>query len=130
MKGRSWERPGDLIAALAKDSPLHLDMINIPNQGSIEGLPPDAVVEIPAEVKGGRVTGVKIGAMPATLADIWTKVSKVHTLVAEAAVTGDRRLLEEVIRVDPAITEKQAASRALKDMLAAHADVLPQFAAK
>jgi len=127
LEGRAWERPGDLIHALATSTARHLDMINVPNRGAIAGLPEDAVVEIPAEVKSGELRPVRIGALPGPIAELCAPISAVHTLAADAAATGDRALLEEAIRIDPAIADKPAALRAITELIRAHADLLPKF---
>jgi alpha-galactosidase len=127
MHHRAWERPAEVIHALATGTRRRLDMVNLPNRGAIAGLPDDAVVETPAVVAGGTVTPLPL-AMPDALADLWTRVSAVHGLAADAAATGDRTLLAETIDRDPAITDKRAAHAAIADLLDAHADLLPRFA--
>lgn len=124
---RAWEHPGDVIAAMVTGKPFHVDMINVPNRGAIEGLADDAVVEVPAEVAGHSITPVKIGPPPAALAAIWAQVSATHSLIAQAAATGDRAAVAEAVRIDPAITDKAAALAAVKELLSLHADALPQF---
>jgi len=128
MGGRAWERPAEVIHALLTGTRRRMDMVNLPNRGAIAGLPDDAVVEVPALVTNGEVRGVPVGAMPDSIAGYLAQVSAAHTAVAEAAVHGDRALIEEAIRIDPAITEKVAAVQAIDELLHVHADVLPQFA--
>jgi len=131
LKGRAWERPGDLIHALSTGTELRLDMVNVPNSGAIDGLPDNAVVEVPARV----VTAEKrvglwlsaIGPLPDPIAELCGPISAVHSLAADAAATGNPALLEEAICIDPAIADKPAALRALTELIAAHADLLPQF---
>ncbi len=127
MAGRAWERPAEVIHALTTGTRRRLDMVNLPNRGAIAGLPDDAVVETPAIVADGTVTPVPL-TMPAPLVDLWTRVSAVHTLAAEAAATGDRAILAEAIERDPAIGDRPAAHAAIADLLVAHADLLPRFA--
>jgi len=126
--GRSWERPADVIHALATGSSCHLDMVNLRNDGAIANLPDEAIVEVPADVLGGAVEAVKVGELPAAVAELCSKVSAAHHVAAEAAVTGSRELVAEAIRIDPAITEKDAALEAIGEMIVAHTDLLPQFA--
>jgi len=66
-------------------------------------------------------------ALPERVAAICRKVSAVHTLVAEAAATGDRKLVEEAVRADPAVADKAAGLSAIRELIEAHRDVLPQF---
>lgn len=127
LKGRSWERPGDVIHALSTGQNLHLDMVNLANAGFISSLPEGAVVEVPARVERGKMCGSQVPHFPEPLAELLSRVSQVITLSAEAAVTGDVRLLEQVIELDLAITDKPAARKALPALLERHMDVLPQF---
>lgn len=127
MAGRSWERPGDVIAALAGGKALHLDMVNLVNGGQLHGLTNDAVVELPAQVSGGQVTPLDVPAFPAELLAYLQQVSHVHDLAAEAAATGDVRLVDEAVLADPAIPDKRAGLAAIHELLRVHAEVLPQF---
>lgn len=126
-EGRAWERPADVIHALATGTRRHLDTVNIPNRGAIAGLPDDAVVEVPAVVTNGEIQGVPIGPLPASIADYLAQVSAAHTAIADAAVSGDRALVAEAVQLDPAITDKPTALHALDELISLHADVLPQF---
>jgi alpha-galactosidase len=127
MEGRSWERPGIAASALATGASLHLDMVNLPNNSRVPNLPDDAIVETPAEIVDGELRAATLGPLPESIAELCAQVAAVHTLAARAAVTGNRALVEEVIRIDPAITNKPVALRAIKALLDVHADVLPQF---
>lgn len=128
LKGRSWERPGDVIHALSTGQNLQLDMVNLANAGFISSLPEGVVVEVPAQITGGEVCGVQVPHFPEPLAELLGQVSRVITLSAEAAATGNVALLEQVIELDPAIANKPAARKALPALLERHCDVLPQFA--
>lgn len=127
MEGRSWERPSDVIAALAGGKELHLDMVNLVNGGHLPGLPDNAVVELPAQVSGGQVTPLDVPAFPEELLAYLQQVSHVHDLAAEAAATGEVRLVDEAVLADPAIPDKRAGLAAIHELLRVHADVLTQF---
>lgn len=89
LTDRSWERPGRVIRALATGETLGWDMLNLPNAGLLEGVAEDAVVEVPATIHAGTVTGVAVRRLPDPLRDVVRRVSRVHSLAAQAAVTGD-----------------------------------------
>ncbi|WP_161881308.1 hypothetical protein [Deinococcus alpinitundrae] len=127
MEGRSWERPGDAVAALAAGKTMLLDMVNLVNGGHLLGLPENAVVELPAQVSGGQVTPLDVPALPDDLLAYVKQVSHVHDLAAGAAATGDVRLIDEAVLADPAIPDKRAGLAAIHELLQVHADVLPQF---
>lgn len=127
LEGRSWERPGDVIAALARGTELSLSMVNLVGGGCLPGLPQEAVAELPARVANGQVTPQAVPALPGDLAACLAQVSRVHGLAAEAAVSGDVRLLDEAVLADPAVPDKAAGLAAIRELLRVHADVLPQF---
>lgn len=127
MIGRSWERPGDVIAALVRGDKLHLDMVNLSNGGQLPGLPGGSVVEVPAQVFEGKVAPLDVPPFPETLLSYLKQVSHVHDLAAQAAATGDVRLVDEAVLADPAIPDKRAGLAAIHELLRVHADVLPQF---
>lgn len=124
-----WERPLDVAVALGEGVDMDFDMVNVPNEGSLPQLPDGRTVEVPASARNGELRGRTGLSLPEGVAGICRAVSDVHELVSEAAATGERRPLESAIEVDPAITDKAAAARALDEMLEAHSDILPQFGA-
>ncbi|MFC5528740.1 hypothetical protein [Cohnella yongneupensis] len=127
MQGRSWERPGLVIDALVHGTPMKLDMVNIVNKGYIANLPEGAVVEVPAIVKDGQIQGVAIDRLPSPVGELCSQVSAVHSLVADAAVLGDRTMVEEAVMLDPGIGDKKQAILAIRELISQHEDVLPQF---
>jgi alpha-galactosidase/6-phospho-beta-glucosidase family protein len=130
MQGRSWERPGLVIDALVNGTPLKLDMVNIVNKGYIPNLSEGAVVEVPAYVKDGQIQGVALQLLPDPVSELCAKVSAVHSMVADAAVKGDRAMVEEAVLLDPAIGDKKQALLAIRELMSIHEDVLPQFKSK
>ena len=124
----SWEHPVDVAAALGRKTAASFDMVNIPNRGLLSELPFGRIVEAPADAARGELTGRPVGRLPGRVSEVCRAVSDVHELVARAAATGDRSLARRAIEIDPAVTEKGPALQALEEMLAAHADILPQFA--
>jgi alpha-galactosidase len=123
----SWEHPVDVAAALTRGEDRRFDMINMPNDGYLADLPDGRIVEVPARARGGELRGVEVSELPGRVGELCRTVSDVHQMVARAAVRGDRDMLEAAIDRDPAVTDRDAALRALERMLEAHADILPQF---
>ena len=66
--------------------------VNLPNNGKIPNLPPEAVVEVPAVVGAGRITGIAVGPLPAAIAALLAaRVAEQQELTVRAALAGDRR---------------------------------------
>ncbi len=123
----SWEHPVDVAVALNHRTEVTFDIVNMPNKGYLPQLPEGRIVEVPAFAKDGVITGIKVPVLPEGVAGLCNVISDVNELVAEAAVDGARSLAERAIEMDLAIADKRAAKLALKKMLKAHADLLPQF---
>jgi len=123
----SWEHPVDVAIALASGAALRVPALNLPNRGYLPDLPDGCIVEVPAVIENGSVRGVNVGPMAGQVGELCRSISQVHELVAEGAATGDRRVLEQAIVVDMAISDKGAALRVLDEMLDAHRDLLPRF---
>ncbi|OPA74234.1 hypothetical protein BVG16_24205 [Paenibacillus selenitireducens] len=127
LENRSWERPGLVIHALATNTSLKQNMLNIPNRGYIRNLPDEIIVEVPANITNGKVEGCVVGDLPEPVRQLCEQVSRVHECSVRAAVTGDMDLVDEAIDIDPAITQKAAAKEAIRELIRVNADVLPLF---
>ena len=132
--GNSWEHPGLMIGAMVlqaspweNETYLHINTLNVPNDGYLPQLPEGAIVEVPAYVEDGKLTCKKGIILPGNTLDITLNQCKVSGMVAQAAVEGNRELAFEIIDTDEAITYKTEAKRALDRILKAHEDILPQF---
>jgi alpha-galactosidase/6-phospho-beta-glucosidase family protein len=123
----SWEHPIDVAVALGNKAPLDVDMINLPNDGYLSELPPARIVEVPARIQDGKLTGVSVGPLPGRTGELCKTLSDVHELVAQGAAQGKRDLLIRAIEIDLAIADKATAIQVLDEMLDAHSDMLPQF---
>ncbi len=104
-----------------------IEAVNILNDGLIANLPSWAVVEVPAVVGADGLKGVQVGALPAGIAALLNTQAHVQDLVVDAAVTGSRALALQAMLADPVVQSMQAAERCLDELLAVHADYLPQF---
>jgi alpha-galactosidase len=67
----------------------------------IPNLPADCAVEVPAVVSGDGVRGIPIRPLPAGLAGILARHAQVERLTMQAALTGDRSLLDQAMSADP-----------------------------
>lgn len=124
---KSWEHPLDVAVALHDQANREIDIVNVPNQGFLPGIPDGRIVEVPLSIEGGVPSGVRVPALPAGVLSLCAMLSDVHEMVAEAAVKGDRELAHRAIDYDPAIADKTAAHAAFDRMIELHLDMLPQF---
>lgn len=101
----------------------------LPNDGYIENVSRDAVVEVPGLVEGGSVRGLPVGALPGPIAAMVQNEVEIQKLVVDAAVSGSRELALQALLIDPVVPGYRQAEELLEDLLATHAAYLPQFAA-
>lgn len=127
-RNRSGEKAFDIIHSVLTDSGELLLAANVPNRGCIPNLPPDAIVEVPATVGAGGITGLTVGELPEGIAALCNTQIGVQKLVVEAAVTGSRQIALQAMLADPVVQSADAASRCLDELLAAHKEHLPRFA--
>jgi alpha-galactosidase len=124
---RTGERAIPIVHAMRRDLNQHELSANIPNDGCIENLPDDAIVEVPAVVNALGVHGVHVGPLPKGLASLMRREVEIQELVVEAGVHGDRTAALQALLLDPHIHSYAQATHLLDDLLKAHAKYLPQF---
>ncbi len=101
--------------------------VNVPNRGLIPNLPEWAIVEVPATIDATGVHGVAPGALPEPIAAMCrTQIAVIDRLV-EAAVHGDRNIALQALLLDPTVNSISQAEAILDELMAVHADLLPQF---
>jgi alpha-galactosidase len=101
--------------------------VNVPNKGLIPNLPEWAIVEVPATIDATGVHGVPVGPLPEPIAAMCRNQIAVIDRMVEAAVHGDRNAALQALLLDPTITGISQAEAILDELLAVHADLLPQF---
>jgi alpha-galactosidase len=107
-----------------------IHVVNVPNQGAIDNLPANAVVEVSAVVGGYGVRPIHVGPMPEAVAAVLRQHITAQELTVEAALTGDRYIARQAFLQDPQVAAKltpEAAEALLDELLKAHAAHLPQF---
>lgn len=115
--GGSGERVVPIIEAILTDAHEEELAVNVMNDGLIDNLPRDLVVEVPAVVDKGGVHGVRLGALPKGIAGLLANQVAVHDLTAEAALTGSRQAALQALLVDPVVHSVTAAERTLDTIL-------------
>ena len=103
---------------------------NVPNQGLIENLPADCVVEVPCVVDRNGVQPTKIGRIPPQLAAVMQTNINVQSLTVEAALSGSREHIYHAAMLDPhtaAELDLDQIRSLVDDLIAAHGDWLPKY---
>lgn len=117
------------IAGALSDGPDQVELaVNLPNDGKIPNLPRYAIVEVPAVVGPGGVTGLAIGRLPDAIAAVLSARVNQQELTADAAMAGDRTLALQALVLDPLVPDAATAESILDDAVAADPSGLGRFA--
>jgi alpha-galactosidase len=120
---RSDEQLAPVMAALC-GGPAGEFVVNVPNQGQIDNLPRDAVVECSAKVSALGIQPLGAGPLPSpALAVIAGHVARQEIIVA-AALNGEPHLALGALVSDPLLRDLASAARMLEEMLAANAQFM------
>jgi alpha-galactosidase len=116
-----------IMAALVSGRTVRRPSFIIPNEGYIENIERDAVVEVPAVISDGTFRGMPVGRLAGPVASMVQREIAIEELAVEAAVTGSRAKALEALLIDPCVHSAKAAEAFLDDVLSAHRAYLPAF---
>jgi alpha-galactosidase len=126
---RSNEYAAGIIHAAVTGEPA-LVYGNVPNNGLIENLPPECVVEVPCHVDRNGIQPIRIGRIPAQLAAVMNLSISVQGLTVEAALTKKRDRIYQAALLDPHTSAELSPDQIWKlvdDLIDAHGDLLPRY---
>ena len=97
----------------------HVELaVNVPNNGAISNLPPEAVVEVPAVIGANGVTPLRVGALPKAISTVLTQRSQQQEITVNAARENSRSLALQALYLDPLVASYQKATGILDDAIA------------
>ena len=126
--GLSSVRPIQVLRALWEGKACRVENLNMPCDGTVEGVAPGRFVECPAVIDGNGVHAEMV-ELPVELHDLMGQLSLVNVLYAEAAATGSRAALREAMEIDPALSgvDLLYTEGVLSDMMEAQKERLKRF---
>jgi 6-phospho-beta-glucosidase len=101
--------------------------VNLRNNGTIAGLPDEAVVEVPATVDSAGAHPVPVPPLDPDMLGLVQAVTAYEVLTIAAARTGDRRLALRALLANPLVRQWDLAVPVLDATVEAHRQYLPQF---
>ncbi|MFI6284486.1 6-phospho-beta-glucosidase [Streptomyces sp. NPDC051018] len=113
-----------LIASLHDDRG-DVQAVNVRNDGTVPGLPDDAVVEVSARIGADGATPVGVRPLPPELLGLVQQVKAYERLTVEAALTGDRRTARLALMANPLVKDWAPAGALLDALLEQHRGNLP-----
>jgi 6-phospho-beta-glucosidase len=121
------EAAAGLVTSLLTDDGGH-HYVDIRNGATIAGLPPQAVVEVPALVGSSGAAAVPVAPLAPELLGLVQAVTAYEELTIEAARSGSRDVALRALIAHPLIREWNLAAPLLDEILAANRGYLPAFA--
>lgn len=114
-----------VTSLLTGDGAYHyVDMLN---GSTIAGLPPDAVVEVPAVVDTAGAHALPVAPLAPEMLGLVQAVTAYEQLTIEAARTGDRDIALRALLANPLVRQWELAEPMLTTLLAANEHFLPAF---
>ncbi len=126
---RSNEYAAGIIHAAVTGKPA-LIYGNVPNDGLIENLPPECIVEVPCHVDRNGIQPTRIGRIPSQLAAVMRLSISVQELTVEAALTGKRERIYQAALLDPHTSAELSPDEIwdmVDDLIEQHGDLLPKY---
>jgi alpha-galactosidase len=114
---REYWRVVPIIAGILTDSHHEELAVNISNDGFIEYLPPNQIVEVPAIIDKDGIHGLKLDPYPQAFAGLLLNQVAVNDLTTEAILTGSKEIVMQALLVDPIVSSVRAAEEMLDTML-------------
>jgi alpha-galactosidase len=125
--GESGERAIPIIEAIIQDSNAYEIAVNIPNDGIIENLPQDLVIECSGTVNKEGIHGVKLGNIPKNVAAILRIEASIQDLCVEAILKESKQLAIDCLAVDVNCGSFEVAEAVFEEMMVVQKDYLPNF---
>ena len=117
-----------LVGSLANgDGAVHV--VDVRNNGTVEGMADDDVVEVPARVDRAGAAPLPQPPVAPELLGLMQHVTAYERLAAQAAVTGDRSLVHKALLTHPLVAQDTVSTELVERLLEAGAQHLPQFQA-
>ncbi|WP_392543841.1 6-phospho-beta-glucosidase [Oryzobacter telluris] len=110
-----------IMAAISRGEPASL-ILDVRNDGTVAGLPDDAVVEVPCEVDGAGPRPLPVAPFLGQPLGLVQQVKAVERLVIEAALTGSERVAVQAFALHPLVDSVTVA----RELLAGYRARIPE----
>ena len=106
------------------DSAYEEPAINIPNNGYIECLPKDIVVEVPGIINKSGISGISFKEYPAAFGSLLNLQSGVIQMTTDAVLNSSKHSAYLALLADPVVNDSHQAERLLNNMLKTQSNFL------
>lgn len=115
-----------LITSIYNDT-RDIQPVDVRNNGAIQGIPNDSVVEISSVITKDGPKPLNIGELPIGINGLIQEIKTFERLTIEAAIEGNYGKALLALTTNPLTTSDKVAKVVLDELLEAHKDYLPQF---
>ena len=126
-KGISGERAVPIIEAMITNKQSYESAVNIPNDGIIDNLPQDLIIECPITVSKAGIRGVRWGNLPKNIAALLRIEASIQDLCVEAVLTKSKEAAINSLAIDPNVGSFEMADRIFSEMKELQREFLPKF---
>jgi 6-phospho-beta-glucosidase len=90
-------------------------IVNVRNQGTVEGIDANDVVEVPCQIGVNRINPERCGSLPAAVRGLVLAVKEYERATIDAAMTGSMQAARKAMLLYPAIGEWEPSAGLLRD---------------
>jgi 6-phospho-beta-glucosidase len=102
-------------------------ILNVINQGAVEGIADDASVEIPVLVGPGYIKPMNVGKIPEHCVGLMNQVKAYERLTIDAALEGSYSKALQALTIHPLVHDETIAKKILDRYVIEHADYFPKL---
>ena len=123
----SGERAIPIIEAILTDKNSYESSVNVPNDGLIDNLPQDLVIEGPIVVNKNGFKGVRIGNIPKQIAALLRIEATIQDLCVDAILKKSKELALACLAIDTTVEGFDMAENIFNEMIEVQKEYLPNF---
>ena len=116
LKEPTGERAIPIIEEIIQDANAYETAVNIPNDGLIENLPEDLVLECSATVDKNGVHGLKYGKIPKNIAALLRIEASVQDVCIDAILNKSKEMAINCLAIDPNVGSFVKAEKMFEEM--------------
>ncbi|MFZ0322561.1 MAG: 6-phospho-beta-glucosidase [Actinomycetes bacterium] len=120
------EAAAQLVSSLVNDTG-DVQVVDVRNDGTIDGLPDDAVVEVPCVIDGDGAHPVRQRPLAPEMLGLVQHVTAYEQLTIEAALTGNRSVALRALLANPLVGEWSVSRPMLDALIDANRPLLPSY---
>jgi len=126
-KKPSGERAIPIIEAILNNKNSYEIAVNIPNEGIVNNLPQDLILECSATVSKEGVKGLNIGDLPKNIATMLRIEASIQDLCVEAILKKSKEIAIACLAIDPNVGSFNRAESIFDEMVDVQKEYLPKF---